>query len=142
MNQLERAIYLAVIAHTGQLDKVGQPYILHPLRVMLSVSTESERVVAILHDVVEDTPWTCEDLLASGFSKYQVEAVRAITKVKGQKYEDYIRQVKVNPLALSVKMADISDNMSPRRLYNLAPEKAEYLKDKYTKALELINKPS
>ena len=139
MKKLERAISLAVHAHNGQLDKIQEPYILHPMRVMLAVNTEKERIVAILHDVVEDTTWSIEDLLATGFDKEIVEAVALLSKEKGQDYSDYLRKIKCNQLALTVKKADITDNLSPRRLYNMAPDKAEYLKNKYENALRIIN---
>ena len=84
---LERAIEIAVEAHKGQLDKGGNPYILHPLRVMMSVDLELEKIVAVLHDVVEDSNWTFEALLAEGFSNEVIEALKSVTKKSDN--EDY-----------------------------------------------------
>jgi len=137
-DRLERAIAYAAMKHAGQKDKIGEPYILHPLRVMLSLNTEAERIVAILHDVLEDTDVTASDLLLAGFTETEINAVIAISKTKCQKYEEYLAQVKANKLALNVKKADIRDNSSPARLYLLEPDKREYLRNKYQRAQKIL----
>jgi len=103
---LERAIAIAARAHEGQVDKAGVPYILHPLRMMLSVDTPEARMAAVLHDVVEDTPVTLEQLRAEGFPDSVIEAVRTLTKRDGEDYDAFIRRVGPNPIARQVKPAD------------------------------------
>jgi (p)ppGpp synthase/HD superfamily hydrolase len=116
MSTLERAIEIAARAHTGQVDKAGEPYILHPLRVMLAVNTPAERITAALHDVVEDTSITLEDLSQEGFTDEVVEAVRALTKTEGESRLDAAKRAAVNPVAKVVKLADLSDNMNMLRI--------------------------
>jgi (p)ppGpp synthase/HD superfamily hydrolase len=136
MHILEKAIALATVAHAGQEDKAGLPYILHPLAVMQAVHTIDQKTVAVLHDVIEDTDVTSADLREAGFSDTVIGAVVAISKLEGQGYEDYLESVKENPLALHVKISDIQHNMS--RLTNLEPAEAGYLAAKYTKALKFL----
>jgi len=135
---IEDAIEVATEAHKGQKDKNGQPYIYHPLRVMLAVQSDFERMVAIMHDVVEDTNWTIEDVAAENFSNEVVKAIKAITKKKNQSYEEYLEIVKADPIARTVKIADIRDNASPMRLYLLDPETIIRLTEKYSKALRFL----
>jgi (p)ppGpp synthase/HD superfamily hydrolase len=116
MNQLEAAIALAVEAHRGQVDKSGKPYILHPLRVMFRCQTDLERAVAVLHDVVEDTGRTFDDLRAMGFSAEVIAAVDCVTKRDGEGYEAFVERAAANPIARAVKVADLEDNMDLRRL--------------------------
>jgi (p)ppGpp synthase/HD superfamily hydrolase len=116
MATLENAIALAVEAHRGQKDKNGGPYILHPLRVMFRVETDVERIVAVLHDVVEDTGRTFDDLRALGFSEEVLQALDCVTKRAGENYEDFVERSASNPIAHRVKLADIEDNMDVRRL--------------------------
>jgi len=115
---LEQAIALAVEKHRGKRDKGGQPYILHPLRVMLAVDTEEERRVAVLHDVVEDTDVTLEDLRALGYPEREVLAIDALTlrKDRDETYQEFIERVGLNSIARRVKLADLADNMDVRRL--------------------------
>lgn len=112
---LEAAIMLATDAHAGQVDKGGAPYILHPLRVMLAMESDDERIVALLHDVVEDSDYTLE-AIAYDFGPRVTEAVDALTKRKGESYDAYLDRVASNELAKTVKMADLSDNCDLRRL--------------------------
>jgi (p)ppGpp synthase/HD superfamily hydrolase len=112
---LEDAIILASRAHRGQVDKAGKPYILHVLRVMLRQETETAQIVAVLHDVLEDTSVTMENLRAAGFSSEICEAVDALTRRPGEAYDAMISRVAANPLARVVKLADLEDNMDPRR---------------------------
>ena len=113
---LEAALQLAAQAHSGQQGKAGKPYILHPIRVMLSVETTDEQIAAILHDTVEDTPVTYEQLSEAGFPVEIVSAVRALTKLKGESRVDAARRAVEHPIARQVKLADIKDNMDMSRI--------------------------
>lgn len=109
---LNDAIALAATAHAGQVDKAGQPYILHCLRVMLQMDNEEDRIVAVLHDVVEDTKETFKSLLTRGVPTGLVQDIRTLTKRKGEPYDDYIgRTVIVGGRCARVKIADLTDNM-------------------------------
>lgn len=124
---LEDAIALAVEAHRGQRDKAGQTYILHPLRVMMRLETETERMVAVLHDVVEDSPWTLERLRELGYPEEVLGALDCLTKREGETYEAFIERVLPHPLARRVKRADLEDNMDVRRLPAVTAKDAERL---------------
>ena len=132
MPNLEDAILLAVEAHRGQKDTGGAPYILHPLRVMLKVNTDSERMAAILHDVVEDTPVTLENLRNAGYPEPVLEAIDCLTRRKGESYEDFIRRIKPNPIARKIKLADLEDNMDLSRISSPQSKDLERV-DKYRK---------
>jgi (p)ppGpp synthase/HD superfamily hydrolase len=136
---LEDAIAIATAAHDGQVDKSGRPYIGHPLRVMESVTGEHARMAAVLHDVIEDTAVTAEDLLARGCPAVVVDAVVALSHLPEEPQEDYLRRVAANPLALSVKRADIGDNLSPARMARLDEATRERLQAKYARALGLLD---
>jgi GTP diphosphokinase / guanosine-3',5'-bis(diphosphate) 3'-diphosphatase len=116
MATLERAIALAAHAHAGQVDKAGQPYILHPLRVMLSVTGLNEQMAAVLHDVVEDTAMTLENLHDEGFSEEVIEAVATLTKSLGETRLAAAQRAVLNPIARVVKLADVTDNMDLNRI--------------------------
>jgi (p)ppGpp synthase/HD superfamily hydrolase len=116
MATLERAIEIAAAAHAGASDKAGHPYILHPLRVLLAVESIQERIAAALHDVVEDTAWTIDQLRAEGFSGEVIEAVDALTKRPGESRLDAARRAAAHPIALRVKLADVTDNMDLSRI--------------------------
>lgn len=132
---LERAIEIAVKAHAGQVDKGGQPYILHPIRVMLSVVSPKEQIVAILHDVVEDSEWEFEDLAKEGFSEEIIEALKAVTKSpEDTDYYAFIERASRNPIAMSVKIADLIDNLDISRLDELTEKDLERI-NKYKKSL-------
>ena len=130
---IEDAILIAVKAHFGQVDKQGVPYILHPLRVMFAMTTDMERIVAVLHDVVEDTPLTLGFLQDCGFSPEVLGAVDALTRRDGEVYTDFTLRAKANPLARRVKIADINDNLN-----RLTPELAGMSK-RYIRALVTLN---
>ena len=115
MSKLETAIRIAVTAHAGQVDKGGAPYVTHPLRLMAAVEGEDAQSVAVLHDVVEDTSVTQDQLKREGFSDAVLEAVKCVTHQKDQPYADYVIGCKANPLARQVKLADLTDNMRPDR---------------------------
>jgi (p)ppGpp synthase/HD superfamily hydrolase len=117
MDDLEKAIAIALQAHEGVLDKSGKPYILHPLRLMMQMDSEEARITAVLHDVVEDSAISLTDLAASGFSSEIIDALALLTHDKeATPYEDYIQGIKSNPLARQVKLADLEHNMDTRRL--------------------------
>ena len=116
MPTLEETLFIAVLAHEGQRDRADKPYILHPLRVMFSMETEEERIVAVLHDVVEDTEMTLDKLEDYGFSPEIIDAVKHLTKQPGEEYMDFISRVTLNPLATKIKMADLRDNMDESRI--------------------------
>ena len=116
MGTIEKAIELAAREHAGDTDKAGAPYIFHPLRVMFSVSEPFERMSAVLHDVVEDTDITLDDLLAMGFPREVVDAVDALTKRDGESRMDAAARAAENNIALKVKLADLADNMDLGRL--------------------------
>ena len=128
MATLERALVIAAEAHQGTTDKGGAPYILHPLRLMHQMSTTDERIVALLHDVVEDSPWTLDALRAEGFSESVVAAIDGLTRREGETYENFITRGATNPLARRVKLADIEDNMDLRRLGDIGEKDLERLK--------------
>jgi (p)ppGpp synthase/HD superfamily hydrolase len=118
MATLERAIEIAAAAHAGQVDRAGQPYILHPLRVMLALRGGDERMAAVLHDLVEDTPWTLEQLAAEGFPAAVVEAVGLLTHQATDEasYLAYVARLAEHPIARAVKAADLRDNLDETRL--------------------------
>lgn len=135
MNQtrtLGDAIELATLLHAGQLDKQGQPYILHPMRVMLSLADDRDRQVAILHDVVEDCDITVHTLRELGFDASVVDAVDAVTKRPGEAYADFIRRAAANEIGRRVKRADITDNLN-----RMIPA-MEYKRQTYTDALNYL----
>ena len=142
MSTLQRAIEIATEAHRGQFDKSGKDYIGHPLRVMEMGRTEGERIVGVLHDVVEDSEWTFEMLLAEGFSKEIIDALRCLTKLsENENYDNFIERVRKNPLATAVKINDLTDNMDIRRLPYLSDKDVKRLK-KYLKAYKkLVGEP-
>ena len=116
MSNLQRALEIAVESHKNQKQKDGTPYALHPIRLSMSLHTEEEKIVAMLHDVVEDTDWTFEDLERQGFSENVMVALRLLTHADGSPYEEYVERLASNPLAKSVKIADLTDNMDFKRI--------------------------
>lgn len=117
MQLLEKAIALAARAHSGQVDKSGRPYVLHPLRLMLMMETEEEMITAVLHDVVEDTPVDFDALVELGLSQPVIDALRLLTRDEAATpYAQYIEAIKANPLARRVKLADLAHNLDVRRL--------------------------
>lgn len=139
MQQLfEKAIMIATKAHAGQKDKAGTPYLLHVLRVMLSVEKINEKIVALLHDVVEDSEVTFEELANEGFPKKILKAVELLTKTEKKTYEDYIQEIKNNDLARAVKLADLKDNMNITRLKKVTESDKLRIK-KYKAAYNLLN---
>lgn len=136
--QLEKAIIIATTAHRGMVDKGGEPYILHPLRVMFALETIEERIVAVLHDVLEDSEITAHMLRKRKFKVELVEAIDLLTKKENQSYEDYILNIRNNSLASKVKKADLKDNMDKSRLRELT-QKDIIRFEKYKKAYIFLN---
>ena len=125
MPTLEGAIALAADAHRGQRDKSGQPYILHPIRVMLRCQTDEQRIAAVLHDVVEDTGRTFDDLRQLGYPEEIIAALDCLTKREGEPYEAFVERAASDPIARVVKIADIEDNMDLRRLPGISEKDVE-----------------
>lgn len=137
MSTLETAIKIAVDAHTGQVDKAGKPYILHPLRVMFSMDTDNEQIVAVLHDVVEDTDWTFGRLREVGFPEDVLDAIYSVTRQAGESYMEFIRRAGQNEVGRKVKMADLKDNLDLSRIAE--PTKKDHKRmARYRKALEIL----
>ena len=134
---LDRAIELAKQHHEGQTDKAGKPYIEHPLRVMNQVESEEEKIVAVLHDIVEDTDISLDDLRNEGFSEEVVSAVECLTKQDGENYDSYIERISFNPLAVKIKLADLEDNRDLTRLPEVTDKDLKRI-EKYDKALEKL----
>jgi (p)ppGpp synthase/HD superfamily hydrolase len=135
MSTLERAIAIAAEAHAGAVDKAGKPYILHPIRVMLQMATNDERIVAVLHDVVEDCKaWTLDRLRAEGFSDEVVRGVDAVTKREGETYEAFVLRGSADPLGKRVKLADLRDNLNLSRIAEPSAKDHERIA-KYQRAL-------
>ena len=137
MSTLERAIEIATEAHRGQRDKAGNDYIGHPLRVMAAGKTPEEKIVGVLHDVVEDSNWTFNLLAIERFSPTIIEALRCLTHDPRESYDRYIARVKGNPLAAAVKLNDLTDNMDIRRLPYLSDKDVKRLK-RYLRAYKQL----
>lgn len=126
---LAKAIRIATQAHATQVDKAGMPYIGHITRVMNAGRTDAEKIVGVLHDIVEDTDYTFERLLAEGFPADIVDAIRCLTKLsENEQYTEFIERVKKNGLARVVKINDLTDNMDIRRLSELTDTDAARLR--------------
>ena len=138
MATLERAIEIAVLAHKGATDKAGAPYLIHPLRLMFAVEDADAKIVAVLHDVVEDSKpphrWGMEELKAEGFSASVLEALDCVTARPDETYDAFVDRILPNPLARRVKVADILDNMNLTRLGRELTEKDVVRLRKYQRA--------
>ena len=135
---LELALSIATEAHRGQFDKVGIDYIEHPIFIASQVDSEEEKAVALLHDVIEDSPVTAEELLNAGLPETVVTAVQILSKKKGQDYQTYLKTVKSNPLARAVKLADLKHNSDLLRLETITDKDLERL-EKYKKAIDYLS---
>ena len=141
VNLLEKAISIAVQAHQGQTDKAGAPYILHPLRVMLKFNSPEEQIAAVLHDIVEDTDWTLQQLRNEGFPETVIAAIDALTRRAEEKYTDFILRTANNKISLRVKLADLHDNCDISRFES--PTDSDYRRTKkYQRAIDVLNKLS
>jgi GTP pyrophosphokinase len=137
MNKLEKAIQIAVDAHEGDTDKAGATYIRHPLRLMGEMDTEQERVVAVLHDVVEDSEYELQDI-EDKFGPEVTAAVEALTKPDNADYvTEYIPRVAENDLACTVKQADVKDNLDITRLSDVAQDDFKNIQ-KYHRSLQKL----
>lgn len=135
MNMLGRAIEIAATAHAGQTDKGGKPYILHPLWVMNKVRHLGEEfmIVAVLHDVIEDTKWELQDFIDEGFSQNVLLALNALTHAQGVNYDTYIKEISLNKIAKAVKLRDLEHNTKVTRLKGLRKKDFDRL-EKYHRA--------
>lgn len=137
MSTIERAIALAAKAHEGQVDKAGAPYLLHPLRMMLRLSTIEEQITAVLHDVVEDCGVSLDDLRAEGFSVAVIEAIDSVTRRPDESYDDFVYRAALNLIGRRVKLVDLEDNSDLSRIAN--PTSRDYERiAKYCSAIETI----
>lgn len=134
----QQALAIAKDAHKGQVDKAGVAYIHHPLYVASLVEGELAKTIALLHDVVEDSGWTLEDLRKEGLPEEVVQAVGILTKKRNENYEEYILRVKQNPLARQVKLADLQHNSDLSRLANVTDRDRERVA-KYQKAIAFLS---
>lgn len=142
MGTVDRAIEIAAQAHAGQTDKLGRPYIAHPMRMMarfLREGHERYAIIAALHDVIEDSDWTLDGLRAEGFADDIVEAVGALTRSRREAYLAYVERAAKHPLARWVKQADLIDNINEDRLSALPEPDRSRLRKKYSEALYLIS---
>lgn len=138
MTLLERAIAIAVEAHAGQVDKAGAPYVLHPLRMMLGLASDEERIVAVLHDVCEDCPgWTFERLRGEGFPDHVLTALASVTKRDGESYDAFVRRAAADPIGRRVKLADLRDNSDLTRIAAPTARDVERI-EKYRRAIVFI----
>ena len=138
-SMVDLALSIARKAHEGQLDKAGVDYIEHPIYVASQVDTEEEKAVALLHDVIEDSPVSAKGLLQAGLPETVVTAVQVLTKKKEQDYQTYLETVKKNPLARVVKLADLKHNSDLSRLSSITEKDKERLK-KYKKAIDFLSR--
>lgn len=140
MTLLERAIAIALKAHAGQKKKNGKPYILHPLRLLFEMETEEAQITAVLHDVLEKSELSLRDLNAEGFPEPIIEALTLLVHHESDSYEDYVRRLKPNALARTVKLADLKDNSQLNHLSGNKEKDFEHLK-KYYRAWQILREP-
>lgn len=137
MSTLEKAIALAANRHSGQVDKANQSYILHPLRLMLQMKTPTQQIVAVLHDILEDTDTTVIELITLGFSQEVVEAIQALTKREDENRIEAAYKAVKNPIARAVKLADVADNMDLSRIAQ--PTTADFLRvEEYKQVRQIL----
>ncbi len=129
MSTIERAIEIAAKNHAGDIDKAGKPHLLHPLRLMFAVNTPDEMIAAVLHDVIEDTDVTLEDLKAEGFDPKIVKAIDALTKKPGESRIQAASRAAIDPIARNVKLADVNDNMDLKRISDPKDKDFDRLKE-------------
>ena len=136
-DKTKKAMKLCFEAHKDQVDKSGMPYVFHPFHVAEQMKDEVTTVVALLHDVAEDTDYTLDDIAAMGFGQDVVDALALMTHDKNVPYLDYVAKLRNNPVAKAVKLADLAHNSDPTRL-DAIDEKAEERFDKYKKAIAIL----
>lgn len=137
-----KAMEVAFSAHFGQKDKAGAPYIFHPFHIAENMPDEDTTVIALLHDVIEDTDLTASDLRKFGFTPLQVEVVVAMSRKKDEQYFDYIKRVKENNYSRIVKLADLKHNSDKSRLLTLPQEEQDkmikLIDERYKKAIKML----
>ena len=137
---LERAIQIAVESHAGATDRGGKAYILHPISVMMRCETDVEKIVAILHDVVEDTDWTFDSLREEGFTETIIEALKTVTKhSEDEDYDEFIQRSLKNEIGRKVKIADLRENLDVTRIGELTGKDIERI-NKYKRALKVLTR--
>ena len=136
---LDKAAKICVLKYAGQRDKTGAAYFQHPMRVAMKCSTDEEKMVALLHDTIEDTDVTAEYLLNEGFPQNIVDGILSVTKQEGESYEDFVARAKENPLGRVVKLHDLEDNLNIFRLDSVSPEMASRF-TKYLAAHRFLSK--
>lgn len=136
----KKALKLCFAAHKDQTDKSGMPYVFHPFHLAEQMPDEDTTIVALLHDVIEDTPYTLDDLRAMGFNEQVLDALALMTHDKRIPYTDYVAKIKGNKIARTVKLADLKHNSDLSRLYNV-DEKAMKRIEKYRQAIALLSEP-
>lgn len=134
---IEKAAYICITHHQGQRDKMGCAYFLHPMRVAMRCAKDEEKIVALLHDTIEDTDITTDYLLQEGFPQNIVEAVLSVTKQENESYDDFIARAKQNPIGRVVKLYDIEDNLDVLRLDKLTDDMAVRF-NKYLRAYKSL----
>ena len=134
----QQALARAEDAHKGQVDKAGVAYIHHPLYVASLVEGKLAKTIALLHDVVEDSAWTLEDLRMEGLPEEVVQSVGILTKNRDESYEEYLMHVKQNPLARQVKLADLQHNSDLSRLANVT-DRDRKRAEKYRQAIAFLS---
>lgn len=132
-----RAMKLCYQAHAGQMDKGGLPYVFHPFHVAEQMDDEISTTVALLHDIVEDTPMTLDELRAADYPPEVVEAIDALSRRESERYMDYVDRLKKNPLAKKVKLADLAHNSDQTRIPN-PTEKVRNMWKRYERAKERL----
>ena len=135
----KKAMKLCFAAHKDQLDKSGLPYVFHPFHLAEQMANELTTVAALLHDVLEDTDYTSDDLREMGFPEEVLEALRLLTHDDATPYLDYVDRLKTNPIARAVKLADLRHNSDLTRLDHV-DERALARAEKYRKAIDLLEK--
>ncbi|CEN53483.1 phosphohydrolase [Capnocytophaga canis] len=134
---METALQIVIKAHANQTDKAGRPYIFHLLRVSEKGQTQTEKICGLLHDLIEDTDWTFEQLQQEGFSDEIIQVLKCVTKQQGENYDDFINRIAQNSIAIRVKLNDLEDNMNITRLSHLTEKDLQRL-NKYLKAYHFL----
>lgn len=135
----DRALQIAIHAHKGQKDQAGRVYVMHPIRVAERCKDPRAKIVALLHDTIEDTPVTAEYLRSEGFSEEIVSGVLSVTKREGETYDDFVARAAENAIGKEVKIADLEDNMDIRRLKEISDRDVQRLR-KYLRAWQFLNR--
>lgn len=138
MSDLEKAISIALKAHENQKDKVGMPYILHPLHVMMQMETETEKIVAVLHDAMEESDYNFEHLKNEGFDYITIQAIECLTRKNDEDYFKYIDRVAKDAIATKVKIKDLEHNMDLKRFANITEDDILRIVKKYKPAWDKL----